>query len=54
MVVEELGRIIKAGMSEQTELPFVPPPMTDEGLAVAGGGDPDAPRARRANPRRGR
>jgi trimethylamine--corrinoid protein Co-methyltransferase len=57
LVVEELARIIKTGLVEQTELPFVPPPMTDGGraaAAAAGGSDGDAPRARRANPRRGR
>ena len=51
--VLELERIIKSGFIEQTELPFIPP-------APAGGAVPvevapgDAPRARRANPRRGR
>jgi trimethylamine--corrinoid protein Co-methyltransferase len=55
LVVEELGRIIKSGLLEQTELPFVPPPMSDgAGAASALAGDADAPRARRANPRRGR
>jgi trimethylamine--corrinoid protein Co-methyltransferase len=58
LVIEELARIIKSGLIEQTELPLVPPPMTDRGVpagvAGAGAGDGDAPRARRANPRRGR
>ncbi|HET7182007.1 MAG TPA: trimethylamine methyltransferase family protein, partial [Candidatus Limnocylindrales bacterium] len=59
LLVEELGRIIKSGFIEQTELPFVPPPMTDGGrlagaAAGPGNGDGSTPRARRANPRRGR
>lgn len=55
LVVEELGRIIKAGMDSQTELPFVPPPLADGGgFAAATSGHGDSPRGRRANPRRGR
>jgi trimethylamine--corrinoid protein Co-methyltransferase len=54
-LVEELGRIIKAGMTEQTELPFVPPPALGGAEMVGATADGDgAPRARRANPRRGR
>jgi trimethylamine--corrinoid protein Co-methyltransferase len=54
-VVEELGRIIKAGFVERTDLPFVPPPMADGARTIAGApGEDGAPRARRANPRRGR
>ena len=54
----ELRRIMRAGLIDQQELPFVPPPSSGErsrGTGV-GAGDPDsgAPRARRANPRRGR
>lgn len=55
LVVEELGRIIRAGMDSQTELPIVPPPWSDGGIAAASlDADGAAPRARRPNPRRGR
>jgi hypothetical protein len=54
--VAELQRIIRAGLTEQTDLPFVPPPASDAGqvAAAAAGAAPDAPRGRRPNPRRGR
>src|SRR5215218_6301443 len=48
----ELQRIIRSGMESQIDLPFVPPPP-DGSTAVAAAAA-DAPRARRANPRRGR
>ncbi len=47
----ELQRIIRSGLESQAELPFVPPPAADGGVAAA---TPDAPRGRRPNPRRGR
>jgi trimethylamine--corrinoid protein Co-methyltransferase len=54
-VVEELGRIIKSGLVEQMELPLVPPPPLGGAEMVGATADGDgAPRARRANPRRGR
>jgi trimethylamine--corrinoid protein Co-methyltransferase len=50
---QELARIIKAGLVSQTELPFIPPPPARaDAAAFAATGD--APRGRRANPRRGR
>lgn len=50
---QELGRIIKAGLVSQTELPIIPPaPARADAAALAATGD--APRGRRANPRRGR
>ena len=50
---QELARIIKAGLVSQTELPFIPPaPARADAAAFAATGD--APRGRRANPRRGR
>jgi len=55
--VEELGRIIRSGLVEQDTLPTVPPA---DGTATTGGISSGidladgAPRARRANPRRGR
>ena len=54
--VLELERIIRAGLESQVELPFVPPPAVPggEGAAAGSTASGDAPRARRANPRRGR
>jgi len=50
---QELARIIKAGLVSQTELPSIPPaPARADAAAFAATGD--APRGRRANPRRGR
>jgi trimethylamine--corrinoid protein Co-methyltransferase len=50
---QELARIIKAGLVSQTELPFIPAaPARADAAAFAATGD--APRGRRANPRRGR
>jgi trimethylamine--corrinoid protein Co-methyltransferase len=48
----EMDRIIRAGLTSQTDLPFIPPPPDAEmarAAAVAAGGP-----ARRHNPRRGR
>jgi trimethylamine--corrinoid protein Co-methyltransferase len=53
LAVAELDRIIKAGMTSQTELPFVPP-AAGGGELVAAAAAGDAPRGRRPNPRRGR
>jgi len=50
----ELQRIIKSGLVSQTELPFIPPPPAGGGAASTDVTAGDAPRARRANPRRGR
>jgi trimethylamine--corrinoid protein Co-methyltransferase len=48
----EMDRIIRAGLTSQTELPFIPPPpdaLSAQAAAVAAGGP-----GRRHNPRRGR
>jgi trimethylamine--corrinoid protein Co-methyltransferase len=50
----ELQRIIKSGLVSQTELPLIPPPPAGGGAASTDVTAGDAPRARRANPRRGR
>jgi trimethylamine--corrinoid protein Co-methyltransferase len=52
LVVAELERIIRAGLTSQTELPEIPPPpdAAMAATAAAAGAGP----ARRANPRRGR
>jgi trimethylamine:corrinoid methyltransferase-like protein len=52
-LVEELQRIIRAGLVSQTDLPAVAPPALDGGPARAAA-SPDVPRGRRPNPRRGR
>jgi trimethylamine--corrinoid protein Co-methyltransferase len=54
--VAELERIIKSGFIDQTELPVVPPPPDAASVAAAAAtpAPGDAPRGRRANPRRGR
>ncbi|HXG25308.1 MAG TPA: trimethylamine methyltransferase family protein [Candidatus Binatia bacterium] len=52
LAVAELERIIRTGLVEQSELPFVPPPPAPDAVATPVPGE--APRARRSNPRRGR
>jgi trimethylamine--corrinoid protein Co-methyltransferase len=54
--IAELQRIIRSGLIEQTELPFVPPPADSSvaAAAAATAASGDAPRGRRPNPRRGR
>ncbi|HTK46317.1 MAG TPA: trimethylamine methyltransferase family protein [Patescibacteria group bacterium] len=53
LAVQELQRVIRAGLVSQTELPSVPPPLLGD-TEAAMTASRDAPRGRRPNPRRGR